>query len=68
TLERALDPETAAAIAGTLLGPVKSVEALDERTLVITLTEPFFPLLINLAAGGYLMPLSQAAVQAGGFP
>ena len=66
TLERALDPQTASRAAGALLGPVKEVDAPDERTLVITLAEPFFPLLTSLTACGYLMPLSRATVEARG--
>lgn len=66
TIERALNPETASPGAGALLGPVTAAKAVDDKTLVITLAEPYFPLLLNLAASGYLMPLSQAAVRAGG--
>jgi peptide/nickel transport system substrate-binding protein len=63
TIERAIDPETASPVAGTLLGPVTKAETMDDHTLVITLSEPFFPFLTNLTAAGYLMPLSQATVE-----
>jgi peptide/nickel transport system substrate-binding protein len=66
TFERALDPQQGTGVAGSLLGPVEAVRAEDEDTLVITLAEPFFPLLANLTACSYLMPLSQATVEARG--
>jgi peptide/nickel transport system substrate-binding protein len=66
TIERALDPETASPAAGALLGPVTAAKAVDANTLVITLAKPYFPLLLNLTASGYLMPLSQAAVMVRG--
>jgi peptide/nickel transport system substrate-binding protein len=65
TIQRALNPETASPAAGALLGPVTAAKAVDDDTLVITLAKSFFPLLTNLTASGYLMPLSQAAVMAG---
>lgn len=65
TFERARTPETASPVAGSLLGSVQTIGAPDDRTLVLTLGEPFFPLLTNLAASGYLMPLQKKAVEAG---
>ncbi len=63
---RAMDPETATGASPALLGPVRAVEARDPLTLQLTLSDPFFPLLINLTACGFLMPLSQAWVEAHG--
>jgi peptide/nickel transport system substrate-binding protein len=63
TFERAMNPDTASPVSATLLQPVASLEAVDDYTLRITLAEPFFPFLNNLASQGYLMPLSQAAVE-----
>ena len=65
TFERALDPETAAPVAGDLLGPVAAVTAPDAATLVLRLTEPFAPLLDNLTACGYLSPLRRSVVESG---
>lgn len=64
TFTRARDPATASPVAGDLLGPATAFTAPDDTTLVITLAEPYAPLLPNLAACGYLMPLSRAAVEA----
>lgn len=61
TLDRALDPATKSPIAGGLLGPVKGVEAKDTHTLILTLKQPFSPLLDNLSDAGRLLPLSPTA-------
>jgi peptide/nickel transport system substrate-binding protein len=61
TFDRALDPATKSPIAGGLLGPVSGVEAKDPRTLVLTLKQPFSPLLDNLSDAGRLLPLSPKA-------
>ena len=67
TFDRALDPKTKSPIAGGLLGPVTSVEAKDAHTLVLTLKQPFSPLLDNLSDAGRLMPLSPKAMNAPDF-
>lgn len=66
TFNRALAPETASPVAAGYLGPVSSVEAVDDLTLRITLTEPFAPLLFNLSDPGYTGPMPQAAVESMG--
>jgi peptide/nickel transport system substrate-binding protein len=66
TLQRALNPEVATGAAGQILGTVTSVEALDDYTLRLNLSEPFFPILESLTSAGYLMPLSQRAVEEAG--
>jgi peptide/nickel transport system substrate-binding protein len=47
--ERVLDPATNSQKARFLLGPVESFVAVDDRTFVITLSEPFAPLLDSLS-------------------
>lgn len=66
TYQRALDPATAAKVAGSNLSEVESVEAPDDTTLVLHLKQPFAPLLQFLSDPGWLQPLSlQAIAQAG---
>src|SRR5216683_3039201 len=48
SIERALAPETKSPIAGSLFGPVASVQATGDFTVVIKLKEPFAPFLDNL--------------------
>jgi peptide/nickel transport system substrate-binding protein len=62
TFDRALDPATKSPIAGGLLGPVKSVATTDKSTLVLTLNQPFSPLLDNLSDAGRMLPLSPKAM------
>ena len=59
TFNRAVDPETASPVAGTLLGDVNSIEAVDDYTLQINLNTPNFSLLFGLSSIGYVQPLSQ---------
>ena len=59
TYERAINPETASPVAGTLLGDINSIEAVDDYTLQINLNSPNFSLLFGLASIGYVQPLSQ---------
>ncbi len=66
TFERALDPETQATVSRDMLGPIASIEAPDDYTLVVTLSSPSAVFLRNLSSSGYLMPLSQRAVEAAG--
>jgi peptide/nickel transport system substrate-binding protein len=47
--DRILDPKTMSIYARSLLGPVESVMATDERTVVITYRLPFAPLLQGLS-------------------
>jgi peptide/nickel transport system substrate-binding protein len=63
TLNRAIDPETASPVAGTMFGPVDKIEAVDDSTLRITLTDRFAPLLFNLSDPGYTGPMSKAAFE-----
>lgn len=66
TFERALNPETQATVSRDMLGSIESIEAVDDYTLVVTLSAPSAVFLRNLSSSGYLMPLSQRAVEAGG--
>lgn len=61
TFDRALDPATKSPIAGGLLGPVKSVTTTGPSTLVLTLKQPFSPLLDNLSDAGRMLALSPKA-------
>lgn len=62
TYERALDPDTAAKVAGSNLSVVESVSAPDDETFVLQLKEPFAPLLQYLSDPGWLQPLSLEAI------
>ena len=66
TFERALDPETNSPIAGSLLGPVESIEVTGDMSFALTLNEPFAPFLENLTDSGRLSALSPAAIEAAG--
>ncbi len=48
SIDRALAPETKSPIAGALFGPVASVQAMGDLTMVIRLKEAFSPFLDNL--------------------
>lgn len=48
TLDRILDPATKAAGVVSLLGPVKAVDAPDPRTVVVTLSDPYPPFLLQI--------------------
>ena len=48
-LDRILDPKTTSSYAKSLLGPVDTIAAPDERTVVITYRQPFAPLLQGLS-------------------
>jgi peptide/nickel transport system substrate-binding protein len=63
TYERAVDPKTASPAAGAMLEPMKTIEAVDDYTLRITLKEPYYPILESLADPGYMMPLEQKNVE-----
>jgi len=63
TFQRLLDPDTKSPIVGSL-GPLESVEAVDDYTLQLTLKEPYFPLLASLASA--YQPLSRTAIEEGG--
>ncbi len=62
TFERALDPEINSPAAGSSLGSVAAVEAVDDYTLRLTLHQPYYPLLENLELG-FGQPLSKEAVE-----
>jgi peptide/nickel transport system substrate-binding protein len=62
SFDRILDPATASAAASSLLGPMTSTTADSDYTFSFTLSEPFAPLLDNLANGGLLCVVSPDAV------
>ena len=62
TFQRATNPEIASPVAGGMLINVEKFEAIDDYTLRITLIEPKFTFLYDIASE-YLMPLPQAAVE-----
>jgi peptide/nickel transport system substrate-binding protein len=66
TFERAQDPATKAKNAGALVKEVKSVEAVSDYELKITLNNPFAPFADALTTG-WLVPLSKAAVAKGDY-
>lgn len=66
TYQRALNPETAAKVAGSNLSEVASVEAPDDKTLILKLKQPFAPLLQYLSDPGWLQPLSMEAIKKAG--
>ena len=63
TFQRALDPATASPAAGQMLAQVDKLEAPDKYTFKVTLKEPYFPFLDNIAGPDYMQPLSKAAVE-----
>jgi peptide/nickel transport system substrate-binding protein len=65
SIERALAPETKSPVAKAQLGPVAAVDAVDARTLRITLKEPFAPFMANLT-DSRLSPVSVKAAEAAG--
>ncbi len=62
TFERAQNPDTKAKNAGALVKEVKSVEAVSDYELKITLNNPFAPFADALSTG-FLAPLSKAAAE-----
>lgn len=62
TIERMLNPDLKSPAAAGTLGAVASVEAVDDYTLRLTLSQPYYPLLENLELG-FNQPLSQQAVE-----
>ncbi len=62
TFQRAVDPEIASPVAAGMLINVEKTEAIDDYLLRITLIEPKFTFLYDIASE-YLMPLPQAAVE-----
>jgi len=66
TFERAKDPATQAKNAGALLKEAKSVEAVGDYELKVTLSNPFAPFADALTTG-FLVPLSKAAVDKGDY-
>jgi ABC-type transport system substrate-binding protein/transcriptional regulator with XRE-family HTH domain/tetratricopeptide (TPR) repeat protein len=65
TYRRALDPATGAPVAPSLLDTVRAVEAPDERTLILVLSEPTSYLLYNLAYY-VLLPVPRHVVESRG--
>lgn len=63
SLDRVLDPDTGAGIAGALFTSIDSVSAPDEYTLVLELSEPSASLLTNLSFAGFSQPLSVKAIE-----
>ncbi len=63
TFERAIAPETASPIAGSLLGEVEKFEIIDDYTFSITLKVPNADFEENLTDAGRLLPLSPTALE-----
>jgi len=61
TVDRMLSPEIASPTAW-ILGPIESVEVIDEYTVVYNYTDPFVPLWVGLSYS-YCAPISKAAVE-----
>lgn len=66
SFERAVNPDTASPLSGVVLGRMKSVEAVDDYTLKLTLTEPYYYLFDNLQYEGIMGVLSKRAVEESG--
>ncbi len=66
SFERALAPETAAPLAGQMLSSIASIDAPDDKTLVLHLKEPTAPLLTNLWDPSTMQPVSVEAVKKAG--
>jgi peptide/nickel transport system substrate-binding protein len=63
TLERAIAPETASPIAGSLLGQVDKIEIVDDYTFTIALLAPNADFEENLTDTGRLLAISPAALE-----
>ncbi|WP_312110074.1 ABC transporter substrate-binding protein [Brevibacillus reuszeri] len=63
TLERALDPGTASPLGEYMFGSIQSIEAPDDRTLILHLKQPSAQLLSNLWDTSISQPLSREAVE-----
>lgn len=58
SFERLLNPETGSPVAAGLIQGITSIEAPDDKTLVLNLAKPNYSLLMNLASvSGYLQPV-----------
>lgn len=66
SLNRALAEETQSPVTASQLGSVTAIEAVDDYTLRLTLSNPYAPLLFNLTDPGYMGPLSQSALESMG--
>jgi peptide/nickel transport system substrate-binding protein len=66
TVQRAINPETGAKVAGSNFSKVTSAEAPDDKTLILKLKEPFAPLLLYLSDPGYMQPVSIEAIKKAG--
>ncbi|WP_213021979.1 ABC transporter substrate-binding protein [Brevibacillus reuszeri] len=63
TLERALDPSTASPLGEYMFGSIQSIDAPDDRTLILNLKQPSAQLLSNLWDASISQPLSKEAVE-----
>ncbi|GED70799.1 ABC transporter substrate-binding protein [Brevibacillus reuszeri] len=63
TLGRALDPGTASPLGEYMFGSIQSIEAQDDRTLILNLKQPSAQLLSNLWDASISQPLSREAVE-----
>lgn len=63
TFTRMRDPEIISPVSAGMVTAVDTFAAPDDYTLVMTLKEPFYPLLANLTSAGYLGVISQRAVE-----
>jgi len=63
TFQRAIAPETASPIAGSLLGEVANIEVIDDYNFSITLEKPNADFEENLTDTGRLLPISPAALE-----
>jgi len=62
TLDRARDPANKSQLAGSMLGPYRRAEVVDDYTLALYLEEPYAALLESLSQG-WLAPVSPAAAR-----
>lgn len=66
TLNRAINPDTASPVTGTLLSGLIEAAAIDTLSLQLTLSDPNYYILDGLAIGGYTSPYSKAYVESHG--
>ncbi len=66
TFDRATAEDFVSPVTADLLSALAGWEATDDYTLVITLDEPYFPILNTFTYGDYLAPYSKRAVEEAG--
>ena len=66
TINRVKAPDFVSPVSAGLFQPITKAEALDDYTLVLTLEEPFYPILENLTSSGYGGVWSQRAIEEAG--